>query len=100
MGKASKFKQIRKMAATMPALKILKPKSQIITGAQLIERGTTELNGDPVDPKQVYKESGKVEVSANHVNEMKRLFKKFGQRGILGYQVAVDNQVKKLAGDS
>jgi len=81
----------------MPALNILKPKSQLLTGIQLIERGVTEVNGEPIDPKQVYKESGKVELPANHVNEMKRLFKKFGQRGIQGYKVAVNNQVNKTA---
>jgi hypothetical protein len=92
MGKAAKYKLIRKMAAKMPALNISVPVKETLTAKQLIDRG---YKGD-VAQGELYIHKTSRPAPANHERRMKQLYKKHGPAGIQAYATKVEQQEKNL----
>lgn len=96
MCKASKLKKLRKMAANLPGINYhQKVSGEIITGAELIGKGTTEIAGVPVDPNGRYRQQKIVERPLNHNKKLKNAYKKHGYQGVTGYINAVMQYVQQ-----
>lgn len=100
MGKKGKLKQIRKLAAQMPEIKIGHVVGQRITGAELHKGGVETVDGKPVDTDGTYSKREVVQVPLNHNRKMKALYNQHGAAGVHGYMNAVKqhiaNQVEKV----
>lgn len=92
MGKASKLKLIRRMAAKMPTLNVSVPVVEKLTGQQLIDRAYKEQ----VEPGEMYKHVTSTPVKANHERRMKALYNKHGAAGIQAYAFAVKKEEDKI----
>lgn len=92
MGKKSKFKAIRRLAAQMPVInKSAVIEVERVKGSTLIEEGTTEVNGKPVIDHENYKRVKTGPVAINHKRKMKKLYNAHGKKGVGSYLQAVNN---------
>lgn len=92
MGKAAKFKKLRKLAAQLPIITTKAVIGRKVTGAELLKRGITEVNGRKVAEESNYTgwtEKRTVQVPLNHNKKMKQFYNKFGMEGVKGYVAAV-----------
>lgn len=96
MGKAAKLKKIRKLASQMPLLMVNHVKGERVTGEELSKEGVTEVQGKPVRDKDFYTKKTAVQQPLNHNRRMKKMYNKFGARGVQGYMQAVNNHMKKF----
>lgn len=97
MGKASKLKKIRKLAAQLPAINTygVSADGEIITGADLLNENVKEVRGNKVELTDKFVRRKKIEVQINHNRRMKQMYNKYGLRGVAGYANAVVNFVKQ-----
>lgn len=94
MGKASKFKRIRKIASQMPVIEVTRPLGEKVTGSDVIKSGVKELkDGTAIDPHGNYKRNVPVKVPLNHNKNMKRLYNKGGAAAVGSYIGAVQTHV-------
>jgi hypothetical protein len=92
MGKAAKFKRLRKLAAQLPQVNTRKTVvSGFQKGIDLLEKGIEEVEGKPVNPIGFYKKTQTISVPVNHHKKMKQFYNKYGSEGVKGYIAAVIN---------
>lgn len=90
MGKAAKFKKLRKLAAQLPAVNYLtNVPGEKKQGKELKKMGVTEVGGKPVIDEAWYIENKQVEKGLNHHKKMKQAYKKNGLVGVTSYGNAV-----------
>jgi uncharacterized protein YccT (UPF0319 family) len=94
MGKASKLKQIRKIASQMPSINTSRRVGEIVTGNTLLSIGVKEVNGKAVSSSQNYRKVTSVQSPINHTRTMKKLYNKLGAEGVRGYVAAVNDYIK------
>lgn len=97
MGKASKFKKLRKAAKQLPVinLKIAVP-GDTVKGSNLIKQGLTKCkDGKDVQPELYYREGKVIERPLNHNRIMKQQYNKGGYAAVGAYANAVIQHVKK-----
>jgi hypothetical protein len=95
MGKASKFKKIRKAAAQLPKLQRMAKIGSAVDASELIEQGISTVNDEPVLPGKKYRKVQSVPVQMNHNKIMKRAYNKYGKSGVIGYIQQVNNFAKQ-----
>lgn len=78
MGKAAKFKKLRKLASQLPAINTRQVIGEIVHGYQLKEK---EVGGHKVVPAALYKRKEVIEVPLNHNRHLKEAYKKAGMQG-------------------
>jgi hypothetical protein len=94
MGKKSKFKAIKRLAAQMPEILIHHPLGITKAGHALIHDGVSKLpSGEKVNPMMKYKAVSANPTPLNHSRKMKQLYIKHGSVGISSYLRAVRNYV-------
>lgn len=93
MGKASKLKQIRRIASGMPALSKRVMVGVRVDGAELIKNDIKQVQGKDVVASNQYRSKHHIEVPLNHNRQMKKAYYKFGAQGVNGYIHAVNNFV-------
>lgn len=97
MGKASKFKKLRKAAKELPVIntQIAVPRDTV-SGTNLIKQGLTKLrNGSTVEAGKFYRQGKVVEKPLNHNRIMKQQYNKYGFKGVATYaSTAVINHAK------
>jgi hypothetical protein len=89
MGKKAKLKQLRKLAATMPAIEGERLVTKRAMGIAVIEEGIKHVDGKAIDPNAIYRKSVVEKVNVNHNRKMKDLYNKKGIEGVNGYVKAV-----------
>lgn len=95
MGKASKFKKIRKLASQLPAMKDRAIIGERVKGVDLIERGIDKVQGMAVNPNIDYRQKKSVQAPLNHYKKMKQYFNQFGGAGVKGYVGAIIKHAKE-----
>ena len=95
MGKAAKFKKLRKLASQLPAININKEgQVEIKSGAICVAEGILkDLAGNDIDPNLYYKFPAPKSVPLNHNKKMKEAYKKYGMKGVETYGHSVINYV-------
>ncbi len=94
MGKSSKFKQIRKIASSMPLVSIKRVVGEMIRGSEIKDIGNTN-EGLIIDPSLMYKRKKIIDAALNHNKKMKKLYNKYGKNGVSLYINAVNAHVDK-----
>lgn len=89
MGKASKFKKIRKLASSLPAINTkamlgIRLKGSDLINEGLLTLGTHEIKEDII-PENDYKSVKQIEVPLNHNKKMKQAYQKYGMNGVNQY---------------
>lgn len=92
MGKAAKFKKLRRLASHLPAINRKQVIGEIVHGYQLKEK---EVDGREVVPAALYKRKKVIEVPLNHNRHLKNAYKKAGMQGAAQYANAVAAYVKQ-----
>ena len=86
MGKKSKYKAIRRAAEQLPAMTIQRILPEVKTGQELIDNGMIETKeGDVINAGKNYKLFSPHQVPINHNKEMKKMYNRYGQIGVLAY---------------
>lgn len=85
MGKKSKFKQLRKIASTMPAIQLNVVKGEVVEGRELEKEGIKEVEDKPIDSDAKYRKKTIVQQPLNHHRQMKKLYNKMGALGVRAY---------------
>lgn len=88
MGKAAKFKKLRKLALQLPAVNVKTLVGEKMKGYQLPKDAKIEGDKDVV-PGQMYMRKKVIEVPLNHERKLKEAYKKHGLKGAAGYAQAV-----------
>jgi len=83
-------KKIAAEAAKVPQVDINVGEWQNVFGAELLMQGETEVDGKPINPKQLYRQKMPVILAVNHSRRMTKIYKKHGNEGLLAYFDAVD----------
>lgn len=98
MGKASKLKKIRKIAAKLPVINRNTREYHIVKGVDLIEDYGSDQNqdGSMILADKTYKVAMPVITEINHNRALKRNYNKHGIAGIRGYAQAVINHDAKM----
>ena len=87
MGKKSKLKKIRKIAAEMPVIYRKAVIGSLVKGNEVTE----EQLGEPVNPEAIYRQKETKAVPMNHYRRMKALYNKMGPSGVGAYYRAVED---------
>lgn len=99
MGKKSRLKEVKRLAAQLTPLVIGRAIGEKKTGAELIAEGVTKakLNGEelPINLKQNYKRVQVKNMPINHGRNLKKLFLKHGQAAVDAYVNKVAEVVEK-----
>lgn len=97
MGKKAKYKQLRRLAATMPEMMKQEIVGERIVGKFLIEDGIetikTKDGEQPVKGDGTYSRKKVVERPLNHYRNLKKAYKKYGTQGVQAYGMAVNRRV-------
>jgi hypothetical protein len=96
MGKKSKFKAIKRLAAQLPAMTVQSLVTTRLTGAEVLESGVTEVNGHRVWQHGTYIRKSREAVEVNHVEQMKKMYYKHKVAGVRGYVSAVKKRDEEL----
>lgn len=88
MGKAAKFKKIRRLAAQLPELQKNVLVTENIMGSELPE-GTKDVDGKDINKNYNYKSKKVATVNLNHNKMMKRIYNKHGLNAVDSYANAV-----------
>lgn len=90
MNKA-KLKQLRELAAELPIIFNATHEVHIRTGKELIEEDNIhELpDGTKIDPEAKYDQNMPVFIAANHYRALKKIYKDFGNQGVIKYTAQV-----------
>lgn len=92
MGKKAKFKQLRRIANQLPEILVESFQlKEVVTGAELIKSGVTEVKGTPVHPHLKYKQREVAQKPMNHHRKMKQMYNQYGPAGVGAYLEAVDD---------
>jgi hypothetical protein len=91
MGKAAKFKKLRKLANQLPVLHTRRVIGEKVMGNDLEDREIPE--GMEVDPRLYYRRKKVVEVPLNYNRKLKDAYKKAGMKGAEMYASSVVNFV-------
>jgi len=97
MGKKSKLKAIKKMAALMPTIETVKKVGTVVSGSELIEKGVVSIADEsvPVLPNHKYKKQEFKKVPVNHEKEMKRVYNRYGAAGVKQYAIEAARYVER-----
>jgi hypothetical protein len=88
MGKAAKFKRLRKLAAQLPQINTRAVVGERISGKELMGL-EKDAKGNPIDSRLTYTRKKIVTVPLNHHKKMKQFYNKYGTDGVKGYIAAV-----------
>ncbi|MEJ7611365.1 MAG: hypothetical protein WKF88_09340 [Ferruginibacter sp.] len=91
MGKASKFKKLRKLAASLPEVNTKRVIGCEVTGNEVIAQGVDEVNGVEVDENAKYHQRKTIATPMNHNRNLKRNFYRNGMDACAKYATAVVN---------
>jgi hypothetical protein len=94
MGKAAKFKKLRKLANRLPIITTTTIIGERKSGKELTDVMYDD-KGQPIDSNLTYIKKSVVKVPLNHNRKMKQIYNKFGAEGIEGYVAAVVNYEKQ-----
>jgi hypothetical protein len=100
MGRKSKIKAIKRLAANLPAMTMQAMVTTKLTGSELIETGVKEVNGEPVQYGKSYLRKAIKTVPVDHVKHMKKMYDKHKAQGIMGYVSAIRERDAKLTADA
>lgn len=96
------LKQLKAIAREMPTIQERKGwQGEKVAGAQLLKEGVeTKSDGAKIEAKEFYRRKQQVVGLVDHIDKMKKLYKRFGEEGVRQYLVAVktfelNNQPKK-----
>ena len=78
-------KLLREYAAKMPIVMQNAHEVHKMTGAELIEMGYVEQEGEIIIPEKMYAYNAPVQVAANHYRRLKKAWLKNGQDGLKTY---------------
>lgn len=98
MGKAAKFKKLRRLASQLPAINIKRVIAERVVGNDLKDSEIPE--GMKINPRLTYRRKKVVDVPLNHNRKLKEAYKKAGIQGAAAYANAVnqyaESQKKKV----
>lgn len=97
MGKAAKFKKIRRIASQLPVINTKSVIGSVVDGSELIKSGIKEVEGKKVDPELNYRKKQSVSIPLNHNKKMKKLYNMGGVAGVNMYIKAVQQYQQKKA---
>lgn len=89
MGKAAKFKKLRRLASQLPPLTTHAVIGQMVSGKDLSGVVEKDGKGNKINPLLNYTRKTVVNVPLNHNRKMKQFYNKFGMDGVKGYGAAV-----------
>lgn len=69
---------------------------QYVMGSEIIQRGTTEIEGEPVDPEKKYVESIVKPDWIDHEHEALKYCKKHGTKGLMIYALSLRAHAEKM----
>ena len=94
MGKAAKFKKLRKLASQLPAINTKQVIGERLSGKELmgIEK---DGEGNAIDSRLTYRQKKLITVPLNHNRKLKQAYKNAGMKGAAMYANAVLNYTKK-----
>lgn len=86
MGRAKKIRELRKIAAELPAIESGKYKYRHpVKGEELIKRGILEVDGKQVDPRRYYINEIEFTMDTNHLKMLKRAYDTGGDLAVNQY---------------
>lgn len=89
MGKKSTAKKMRMHVEGLPVIMRKSHENHIVTGAELIRNGQTEIGGQKVELHKVYNDPMPVMIAVNHARRLKKLVKQYGEDVIPVYKEAM-----------
>lgn len=90
MGRAKKFKLLRRQSKTLPTETTVAVFGKPIMGHELIkEKEITEVEGQKVVPDKMYREKQGVPVAVNHYRKLKKAYNKGKIEGMQEYAQGV-----------
>lgn len=96
MGKKSKAKEFRRIAAQLPTLHQEAIQKNVVTGHHLLTLGMSKFaDGSSVEADKTYMNPEKVLVKVNHARRLRKHVEKFGQAGMIGYVRSVNKYVQE-----
>lgn len=83
--------ELRALAAELPIMFNTSHEVHIRTGKQMIEEDETVNlpNGEAIDPEVTYTVPYPVMIAVNHYRALKRIYAKFGNKGVIQYVAQV-----------
>jgi hypothetical protein len=96
MGKKNRLKIFNQIAAQLPEMQAPIIGTKLYSGEQLINDGTTEVAGKPVNPKGTYqrKESTGT-LTVNHARRLHQAYKSLGTEGVKAYVKNIRESAEK-----
>jgi hypothetical protein len=96
MGKKKRIKLLRKIAGELPVVLVHTKEVHFVTGAELLEQGETEVDGQKIIPEKRYVQDMPVQLAINHARQLKKIYQKHGY-GAVGQYI---DQVQKTVSDA
>ena len=78
MGKKNKYRKALLAAKELPIVMKDSHENHIEKGWEMIARGQTEINGEPILPHQIYINPMPVSMAINHKRRIKKLINAYG----------------------
>jgi hypothetical protein len=78
-------KQITKLAQILPPVETLTQERHVVKGRELIAQGHTKEDGKAVKEELYYEQYMPVVMDISHKRNMKKLFRKYGDAGVMQY---------------
>lgn len=94
MGKKKLNKVFQAIAYSMPLVFTNTTETHFVTGKQLIEQGTFDVDGVKIDPEKKYLQRMPVQLARNHERRIKEACKRGGANGIQQYLKQVNSIVE------
>lgn len=89
MGKKARAKIIRRQVADLPVINIKSHENHIVSGAEFLTQGRTEIDGQKVEVHKVYIDPIPVISPINHSRRLRKLVNKYGEAVIPVYKEAM-----------
>ncbi len=93
--KTDEVKLLKAYAARMPVVMHNTHEVHIMTGAELLEMGYVEHEGEKLIPAKKYHFNTPVQLAANHFRRLKRAWLKDGESGIRKYIFEISDLIHK-----
>lgn len=89
--------QINRLAKILPSVEVLTHEVHYVIGRELIAQGHTEQDGKPIIEDYMYEQNMPVILEVSHKRAMKKLYRKYGDAGVMLYYNEVTNKANETA---
>lgn len=90
------IKKLAVIAGELPPVTVQNWEYHYVSGAELIAQGDEwQDDGTPRKPDRLYKQPFPVILEVNHMNQLKKNYRQFGEDGIFAYIGAVEKRLQE-----